>query len=172
MILRGWRETDLDDFFAYASVPGVGEMAGWNHHKDKQQSEKILRQFIEEKNCLAIEHKADHKVIGSLGLHYRAEKHPQCADKRFKEIGYVLSKAYWGNGLMPEAVLALIAYCFNELKLDLVTCCHFEDNSQSKRVIEKCGFSYFADGIYHSRQMNRDFPEKQYILTKEEWMKE
>ena len=29
LILRPWKQTDLDDFFEYASVDGVGEMAGW-----------------------------------------------------------------------------------------------------------------------------------------------
>ena len=29
LILRPWRESDLDDFFGYASVDGVGEMARW-----------------------------------------------------------------------------------------------------------------------------------------------
>jgi len=28
LILRAWKETDLDDFYEYASVEGVGEMAG------------------------------------------------------------------------------------------------------------------------------------------------
>jgi ribosomal-protein-alanine N-acetyltransferase len=170
LILRGWQETDLDDFFAYASVPGVGEMAGWNHHEDKSESAKILRLFMEEKNCLAVEHKADRRVIGSMGLHYSwANEKPQYSGMRFKEIGYVLAKAYWGRGLMPEALQALIAYCFNDLQLDFVTCCHFDVNRQSMRVIEKSGFTYYADGVYHSKQMNRDFPERQYMLTKQQW---
>ena len=29
LILREWREADLADFFEYASVDGVGQMAGW-----------------------------------------------------------------------------------------------------------------------------------------------
>ena len=32
LILRPWRLEDLDDFYEYASVEGVGEMAGWKHH--------------------------------------------------------------------------------------------------------------------------------------------
>lgn len=32
LILRAWRETDLADLYEYASVEGVGKMAGWNHH--------------------------------------------------------------------------------------------------------------------------------------------
>ena len=59
-----------------------------------------------------------------------------------REIGYVLNPKYWGNGYMPEAVNALLNYAFNELKLDLIWCCHFDFNNNSKRVIEKCGFNY------------------------------
>ena len=29
LILREWRESDLNDLYEYASVDGVGEMAGW-----------------------------------------------------------------------------------------------------------------------------------------------
>ncbi|MBO4535015.1 MAG: GNAT family N-acetyltransferase, partial [Clostridia bacterium] len=54
--------------------------------------------------------------------------------------GYVLSRDYWGQGLMPEAVEAVIDYLFGTLGYDFVTCGHFEWNAQSRRVIEKCGF--------------------------------
>lgn len=30
LILRPFKQTDLEDFYEYASVEGVGEMAGWN----------------------------------------------------------------------------------------------------------------------------------------------
>ena len=32
LILREFKENDLTDFYEYASVDGVGEMAGWSHH--------------------------------------------------------------------------------------------------------------------------------------------
>ena len=37
LILRAWEITDLDNFFEYASVNGVGEKAGWEHHKSKMK---------------------------------------------------------------------------------------------------------------------------------------
>ena len=46
MTLRPWRETDLDDFYEYASVDGVGQMAGWKPHADKNESGEILKRFI------------------------------------------------------------------------------------------------------------------------------
>lgn len=52
LILRPWQDSDLDDFYAYASVEGVGEMAGWSHHTSKEESRKILTMFQEEKRPL------------------------------------------------------------------------------------------------------------------------
>lgn len=38
LVLRPWKQSDLKDFFEYASVQGVGEMADWNHHKSIEES--------------------------------------------------------------------------------------------------------------------------------------
>ena len=54
LILRAWHERDLDDFFEYASVPGVGEKAGWNHHQSLGESMVILDLFISEKRLLLL----------------------------------------------------------------------------------------------------------------------
>ena len=42
LILRPWQEKDLEDLFLYASVEGVGERAGWTHHKSREESLKVL----------------------------------------------------------------------------------------------------------------------------------
>ena len=55
LLLRPWQESDLDDFYEYASVDGVGQMAGWLPHKDKAESARILKMFIDEKKTLALE---------------------------------------------------------------------------------------------------------------------
>ena len=33
LVLRPFKQSDLRDFNEYASVLGVGEMAGWKHHE-------------------------------------------------------------------------------------------------------------------------------------------
>ena len=109
--------------------------------------------------------KNNRKVIGSLGLHYSwANNEQKLRNLKTKEIGYVLSKAYWGQGLMPEAVNAVIKYCFTALDLDAVTAGHFIENNQSKRVIEKNGFTYFSQGEYFAKRLNKTFVENKYIL--------
>ncbi len=140
LILRAWRETDLADFYEYARVEGVGEMAGWNHHQSVEESRRILDSFISGKKTFALEWKENGKVIGSLGLEPRDAGLPE--ELQGREIGYVLSRDYWGRGLMPEAVKAVIDYCFRELSFDYLTCGHFDCNDRSRRVVEKSGFRF------------------------------
>ena len=117
LTLRPWRESDLNDFYEYASVDGVGQMAGWNPHRNVEESKIILSHFIEGKHVFALEYQG--KVIGSLGVEeYNEENYPELDALKGREIGYVLSKAYWGQGLMPEAVKAVINWLFNEQKLE------------------------------------------------------
>ena len=142
LILREWKMSDVDDMFEYASVPGVGEMAGWPHHPNREESEYRVNKFIEEKKTFAIVYKENNKVIGSIGVEfYSAEdKLSEFFDYKGRSIGYVLSKDYWGKGLMPEAVKAVINYLFDVLDYDFLLCSYFDFNHQSKRVQEKCGF--------------------------------
>ncbi len=161
LILRPWEQKDLDDFFEYASIPGVGEMAGWTHHKSKEESQKILDMFRNHKKTLALQLKENGKVIGSLGLE---ELDPDpWPEKQGREIGYVLSRHYWGRGLMPEAVQRVIDYCFGTLRYDFLTCGHFVQNNQSRRVIEKTGFTYFGDSKYETRYDTVEI-SRNYIL--------
>ena len=145
LILRPWKESDLADFYEYASVEGVGEMAGWPHHKSLEESRRILQMFIWENKTLAIVLRKTGKVIGSLGIERVEERDSTPAVWKGRELGYVLSREYWGRGLMPEAVSAVIDYCFRVLGYDYLDCAHFAGNHQSRRVIEKCGFEYVGE---------------------------
>ncbi len=168
LILRPWRSADLDDLFAYASVDGVGQMAGWKPHKNKDETRIILQSFIDRKKTFALEYQG--KAIGSLGIEeYKEEQFPELADKKCREIGFVLAKEYWGQGLMPEAVQAAIRFLFEDVGLDAILCGHFLWNRQSQRVQEKCGFRHYAYGTYqtHFDTMEED---ETNILTKEDWL--
>ena len=150
LTLRPWRESDLNDFYEYASVDGVGQMAGWNPHRNVEESQTILSHFIEGKHVFALEYRG--KVIGSLGVEeYSEENYPELDALQGREIGYVLSKAYWGQGLMPEAVKVVIDWLFNDKKLDFIIVGHFDRNAQSKRVVEKCGFHYIKTTKFKTR---------------------
>ena len=150
LVLRPWREADLEDFYEYARMDGVGQMAGWAPHKNREESRTILDSFIRHKKTFAIE--LGGKAIGSVGVEeYNEEDFPELAHMKGREIGYAMSRDYWGRGIMPEAVRAVIGYLFSVEKLDFLTVCHFAWNRQSQRVIEKCGFTYVKDTMYQTR---------------------
>lgn len=153
LILRAFEQSDLADFYEYASVEGVGEMAGWHHHENKEKTQEILDLFILEDKTFAIVLKENKKVIGSLGVEkYGMEQSlSEFYDYQGREIGYVLSKDYWGKGIMPEAVTAVIDYLFNVQDLDFLTCGYFDFNKQSKRVQEKCGFKPYRKLMMETR---------------------
>ena len=145
-------------------------MAGWKPHESREESLEIVRRFIDGKKTFALEYKG--KVIGSLGIErYDEKKFPEFDDKRCREIGYVLSKEYWGGGLMPEAVRKVIEYLFEEAGLDVIFCGHFLRNHQSARVQEKCGFRHYAFGKYET-SLGTVEDDEVNLLFKEEYMKQ
>ena len=152
LIIREWSEMDLEDFFEYAKVDGVGQMAGWNPHTSIQESKTILEMFIKGKKTFALELKENHKVIGSLGLETLSlSLSDEYENLVGREIGYVLSKDYWGKGLMPEAVNRVIKFCFEKENYDYLMCSHSVINSQSKKVIEKSGFRFVKENTQITR---------------------
>ena len=150
LVLREWRLDDLDDLFEYASDPDVGPRAGWNPHPDKEESARILDRFIAGKKTFALVLKESGKVIGSLGIeNYEMEEElSEFFPYRGRSIGYVLGKPFWGRGLMPEAVKAVVDYCFDELDYDFLVSGHFDFNDRSRRVQEKCGFRPYRKVVF------------------------
>ena len=169
LILRRFTQVDLKDLFAYASVEGVGERAGWPHHKSLDDSQLILDQFIKEGEVWAIVHRAENRVIGSIGLHHRPDE--SLHQEGDLVLGYVLGQSYWGNGYMTEAAECLLEEAFFRWNVPRIRVSHFKENIASQGVIEKLGFIYEKDGTYDANLLNKVFDERQYVLTKEDYMK-
>ena len=168
LILRRFTQGDLQYLFSYASVEGVGERAGWPNHKSLEESQLILNRFITKGEVWAIFHRADSKVIGSIGLHHRPDESSH--QEGDLVLGYVLGKLYWGNGYMTEAAECLLDEAFFRWNVPRIRVSHFKENNASQRVIEKLGFIYEKDGNYNARLLNKVFDERKYVLTKEDYL--
>lgn len=169
LVLRAWRQSDLQDFFEYASVDGVGQMAGWHPHENVEKSQLILDDFIKGKKTFCIEYQ--NKAIGSLGIEkYNENEFPEYANLKGRELGFVLSKDYWGRGIMPEAVKAVMEYCFDVVGVDFLTCGHFDWNAQSARVQQKCGFHPVKTIDYTTRMGTRE-KSVENVVFKDEFEK-
>ena len=173
LLLRAWKPSDLKDFNEYASVEGVGEAAGWEYHKSIEESEKILNMFIGNKDDYALVLKETNKVIGSFGFHNSVwiDEDNSFKDLSYVTPGYVLAKDYWGKGLMPEALNAVIKYLFDNDIVEAIAISHFLENDRSRRVIEKAGFRFIREGTHRTRILDNKGEniiknDKKYLLLK------
>lgn len=165
--LRAFREDDLDDFYNYAKTPGLGEAAGWFHHKSKEESEKILDIFIKDKNILAIE--KDGRVIGSIGIHkYDEEFIEDLSNKKAAELGFVLSSDFHKQGIMTEALEILISHLFNECGLDALVGGFYRGNFISKKLHEKLNYKYYSSHLTKTNMGTMEVTHE-YILSKEDF---
>ncbi|MCI2068757.1 MAG: GNAT family N-acetyltransferase [Bacilli bacterium] len=171
LVLRPFKKTDLNDFYEYASVKDVGEAAGWPHHKSKEESAEILNSFIFDPDESGIVLKETGKLIGSIGLHQYSDA-KDFPDRKSIEIGYVLSKDYWGHGYMTEACKALIDYLFTKKDYQMIFICHYLGNNRSERVIVKCGLTYYKTiKKKHVIFLDEYRDELCFYLKKEDYLK-
>ncbi|WP_150273426.1 GNAT family N-acetyltransferase [Paenibacillus tepidiphilus] len=89
------------------------------------------------------------RLTGTCGFHCWTREPEAKA-----ELGYDLSPAYWGQGLMAEALAAVIAFGFAQMGLAMIEATVEPDNLRSLRVLEGLGFQRsdeLADGlVYYS----------------------
>ncbi len=166
--LRPFRDSDAADVYAYARDPRVGPIAGWQPHKSLEESRKIIRTVFSAPGVFAMELKETGAVVGSVGFvgNHPAGFFPVCPDD---EVGYALSPSYWGVGLMPEAVKAILEYGFTQIGLQRIWCGHYAGNWRSRRVMEKCGFRYQFSKTEFVQLMGETRQSYFYVLTEETW---
>ncbi len=164
-ILRPFLESDAADLYEYAKDPRVGPIAGWKPHESVEESREIIRTVFAAPNTFAVVDKAAGKVIGSAGFVGRSYGEGYGPSD---EIGYALSPAYWGRGIMPEVVKELIRYGFEDLGLNAIWCGHYAGNDRSRRVVEKSGFTFVF-----TQRLSDEFIEDRltylYVLLRQDW---
>lgn len=171
LILRPWEESDAQSLYEYAKNPAVGPIAGWPVHTDVENSREIIRNVLSAPETYAVVPKEFGKPVGSIGLMI-GEKSNFPLPENEGEIGYWIGEPFWGQGLIPEGVMALLTHGFEEIGLCKIWCGYFEGNEKSRRVQEKCGF------LYHHTNYNRLWQKTGEIrtehiscLTREQWLK-
>jgi len=141
LVLRMFTPCDTVDVFAYAQSTVVGPMAGWQPHRNIEESRQVVEHFIHHGDVWAIVEKKSGRVIGSIGLHADLKREVENA----RMLGYALGEKYWGKGYATEAATAVLRFAFEDLTCPLVSAYHFPGNRSSKHVIEKLGF--VAEGV-------------------------
>ena len=111
------------------------------------------------------------ETVDSVGIMTaRSEIHSAKMASSDCEIGYWIGEPYWGQGLIPEAVSELIRYAFEDLQMTTIWCGYFDGNEKSKRVQEKCGFTYSHTKYNKPVLLLNDSRTEHFTkLSQEEW---
>ncbi len=143
LILKKITKIYLDDVYEYRSDPAVSRYLLWSPEKDKENTLYYL-EYLEELYSkgkfydFGIFLKENGKMIGTVGFTTID------LNKNTASVGYVLNSKYWGQGIAMEALNEIINFGFNELLFDKLFAKFAEDNTASRRVLEKSGFKYFS----------------------------
>jgi len=139
LILRPFTVEDAQDMYDnWASDPEVTKFLTWPTHTGVEVSRRVLADWIGRygDGCFfnwAIEWKETGQVIGNIAV-VKLDEGKEAAD-----MGYCLSRAFWGRGIMPEALRAVMDFLFDTVGLNRVAACHDVKNPKSGRVMAKAG---------------------------------
>lgn len=170
LILRPWQESDAESLFEYAKDSAIGPIAGWPAHTDFEQSRFVIKHVLSAPQAYAVCLKTDGKAIGAIEL--KLNGHTDMTDREDEcELGYWIGKPFWGQGLIPEAAKEMIRHGFEDLGMRAIWCGYYEGNTKSKRVQQKCGFTYFrtTEGL-DVPLMGEKRTGHTNLLTKEGWL--
>jgi RimJ/RimL family protein N-acetyltransferase len=181
LLLRPWRDDDLDAFAAMFDDPAVmeflmparGRMSACAD-ADRAAIEAIVgrvRAHFDRHGFgwWAAELRETGAFIGFIGLSYIAfEAHFTPA----VEIGWRLASAYWGQGYAAEGARAALAAAFTQLSLAEIVAITVPANMRSRRLMERIGMTHDpADDFDHPR-LAEGHPLRRHVLyriTKAQW---
>ena len=152
LVLRPARMSDAEDMYEYSRDPEVARHVLWDAHTSIHQTRAYLRFLIRQyRNAspatFVIALRGNGKVIGTIGFMWLQ------TDNRSAEIGYSLSRAYWNQGIMSEALKAVLEFGFTKLGLNRIEAQHEFDNPASGRVMLKAGMRH--EGTLRQRVYNK-----------------
>jgi ribosomal-protein-alanine N-acetyltransferase len=168
LLLRRMVSGDLEHIFAYASDPEVARYTSWPAHSSLEDSQEFLDYVLDlyRQGKVApwgMVHKGDGRLIGTCGF---LDWHPHHARS---EIGYALSRQYWGRGLMTEAVREIISFGFETMGLNRIQGRCEVENVASARVMEKAGMK--LEGVLREHEFckGRYLDMRVYAVLRREW---
>ena len=169
LILRKMILNDAEAVFAYASNSEVSRYTLWETHRSIEDSRAFL-EFATQKYenggepDWGIVYRGNGCLVGACGLVNWEAEHARA------EVGFVLSREYWGRGLMSEAVRAILRFGFKRMNLNRIEARCIAENAASARVMEKAGMVYegtlrqreYIKGAYRDIKLyailKKDFP--------------
>lgn len=167
LVLRHFRASDVDAFFAYRNDPEVARWQSWDGITPESALD-FARAFATGGPAppgawfqIAVAERATDALAGDCALKLLAHE-PGAA-----EIGFTFARHHQGNGYAFEAVGRLIAHLFDEFGLERVVAETDAENVRSWRLLKRLGMRREGSGsAWFKGRMTEEY---RYALGREEW---
>ncbi len=165
--LRPLRVADAAALYAYLRDPVVTELTSYPV-VSVPMVEAIIdrarsRWAAGELSKWGIALEADDQLVGTCGFNECSKVH------RWAELAFDLAQAYWGKGVMRQAVAAALQWAYRQDQVNRVHAFVRVDNRRSERLLERSGF--VREGCLRSYRVCRGQPHDFYIygLLRSDW---
>lgn len=171
LVLRQVHMADADDVFALRGDYAVTKLNFGSNYRSADEARRLIVRMQDGFDTAShmrfgITLRGEDRVIGLIGFNSFA-----FGDRR-SSVGFDLRQSHWGQGIMPEALNAVLGFGFERIGLNRIEADCSIMNVASQRVLQKCGFSYegrqreqyFYDGIYYDLLL--------WGLLRREWQKQ
>lgn len=159
--VRRWQESDAASLVTHADNINVAKYLRdrFPNPYTKKDAKGFLRHAAAsaDPSNLAIE--VDGVAVGAIGYVRGGD-----VERYSAEIGYWLGEAYWGRGIVTEALALVTNYAFSELNLLRLFALPFADNAGSIRVLEKVG--YVREGLLRAGSVKYGIPKDQLLYAR------
>lgn len=168
LVLRRFTLDDVGDVYTnWASDDLVTRYLHWETHPDQVVTREVLKMWIDsykEEGFYNWAVTMNGMAIGNIAV-------VNCNyNDQWAEIGYALGRAYWGRGIMSEALHAVMGYLFETVGLHRIMLRHDTENIGSGRVMQKNGMTH--EGILRKEHLRKDGTWADiavYGILSEEW---
>jgi RimJ/RimL family protein N-acetyltransferase len=164
LILRDWRDDDVEAYADIMVEPEVGKWLGGPFTRE-QARERVARFRASLLDTglgrLAVERKSDGRLIGHCGLAPTAADQPM---PQGLEIGWALAPEAWGAGYATEAARAAIADGFARQDAAEILAFTGTANLRSQAVMQRLGMVRMAERDFDHPLLAADHPLKRHVV--------
>jgi len=157
LLLRSYEVGDAQELFDVVN-DSRKHLHPWLEWVVKTTKPEHSLQFIQQSQHKTYEQEAldlaivyDNKIIGGLGMHHWEQ------DTKRAQIGYWISAAHEGKGVMKKCLSGFVGFLFDKIALNKIEIHFVRTNERSAKIAERLGFK--IEGIIRQSIMRNGMPE-------------
>lgn len=153
--------TDADAIVKYANNPNVARQLRdrFPHPYTRRHAVEFLEHATSMEPIAHFAIEVGGEAVGGVGFVRGTD-----VERYSAEIGYWLGEALWGCGITTESLAIVTDYVFTQLDILRLFALPFADNTASRRVLEKAGYS--CEGILRASAVKFGEPRDQALYSR------